>query len=332
MRRIGLFIGVLLCGWSATAAAQSHRVSLSVGRRAQSASDRVARLADRQILTVPGGARYGVEIVGRQVLKKNEESRKPVAVVLCDGPGLRPEYLTPILNRMAPDLQVVLITPKGVAPTWSTGEPVTAPTVASYRLDSLVADLAALADQLAMGEHGMRLVGCGYGGLVAARYAALHPVDKLVLVSPWPATGAGWQQALIARKARFKVQPTANLALTDSLRDGLAVDLFNPMLATRLTARTGESAVARTMATALGADYDLRPSLPKITAPPLLITVMSDWIGESSVAAYAAALTTVRRLDVPMAGHCPLEERPEIVLPQLRNFFEIDGIQTQKVE
>jgi pimeloyl-ACP methyl ester carboxylesterase len=138
----------------------------------------------------------------------------------------------------------------------------------NYRVDDLVADLAALADALAPGRR-LDLVGNSFGGLVALTFAAAHPerVGRLALIDAHDGT-EGWAD-----------QMTATLTLEGAARDDKIAVSFQSWLGrhserkrTRL-AKNAEALVERTTLIAdLRASPPLTPAaLAKVASPTLAL-------------------------------------------------------------
>ena len=121
-----------------------------------------------------------------------------------------------------------------------------------YRVDDLVADLAALLD--ALGVARADLVGNSFGGLVALAFAAAHParVSGLALIDAHDGT-AGWAQ-----------QMTATLSLKGDARDGKIAEGFQSWLgrhSERKRTRLAKNAEALVEGTTLVDDLRASPAL-----------------------------------------------------------------------
>jgi pimeloyl-ACP methyl ester carboxylesterase len=133
-----------------------------------------------------------------------------------------------------------------------------------YRVDDLVADLAALLDQLGVARAD--LVGNSFGGLIALAFAAAHParVSGVALIDAHDGT-EGWA-----------AQMTATLSLKGDARDGKIAENFQSWLgrhSERKRTRLAKNAEALVEGTSLIAD--LRASTPldltRIACPVLAL-------------------------------------------------------------
>jgi pimeloyl-ACP methyl ester carboxylesterase len=110
-----------------------------------------------------------------------------VLIAIHGGPGMSSDYMTS-LERLAGDqLAVVTYDQRGTGR--SSSPP---PDVANYTLDKYVADLDAVRETT--GREKVHLLGHSWGGIVALRYATVHPdrVETLILLG----SGAPSQQAV----------------------------------------------------------------------------------------------------------------------------------------
>lgn len=168
------------------------------------------------------------------------------------------------------------------------------------------------------------LVGFSLGAAVAATVAARHPelVRRLVLI-------AGWTHAEEPR-LRLGLRTWARLAATDPESFAAIGPLlaFDPAYLSEL----GQEGVAAMTATPPGPGavrqieldlrLDLRPLLPRITAPTLVIGCARDYLipVEHARALHAAIPgSTYAELD---AGHVVLHERPKEITALIRDFIE----------
>lgn len=146
-----------------------------------------------------GGVRTYVRMMG------DRETSKPPLVFLHTGPQIAHEYLPDPMRFLLPGRLLVFYDMRAAGRT-SFGTTGTATiTVARH-----VADLDAVIDFI--GIHAnfteVDLIGHGYGGGVAALYAAEHPerVSSLVLVTPYPANV--FQQAAQQAEIRARLSST----------------------------------------------------------------------------------------------------------------------------
>jgi proline iminopeptidase len=170
-------------------------------------------------------------------------------------------------------------------------------------------------------------LGHSHGGVVAAAYAAAHPdrVERLVLASTLARFAKEHEAAMEAGMEARRAEPwysDARAALDDEQAGRFETDEELGELAIRefpfYFARYGtpEQAYLDTLrdevpvADALilfnneiFTTFDLRPDLPKITAPTLVITGEDDFITGPACAADFASIPDVTTVVLPDSGH-----------------------------
>ncbi len=70
-----------------------------------------------------------------------------------------------------------------------------------------------------------------------------------------------------------------------------------------------------------GVASDLRPDLPRITAPTMIVHGLADRLIPVRHARAAAARIPNARLELLPAGHWPMRERPDLFWPLLEGFL-----------
>ncbi len=187
-----------------------------------------------------------------------------------------------------------------------------AATPGEYSVDLFANDLLGLADEI--GWSKFSVCGISVGGMTAARAAALAPerVEKLVVCSAsshmHPPPG-GWD-------ARAETARTIGLdALAASMVERMFSAEFratgNPHIDTLRTVflTTPREGYASTVAVLR--DTDLNDTLPKISAPTLIVTGKTDPLVPASAGIeFADGITGARHEEVD-AGHFPPVEVPE---------------------
>jgi proline iminopeptidase len=165
---------------------------------------------------------------------------------------------------------------------------------ASYTLDENVEDMEALRRHLGLGP--IVSIGTSYGGMVAMAHAARYPeaVSHLVLIVT--ASHGGFiprAQAIVRERGTAEQQAVCEkvwagaFQSAEEMRHYYAV--MGPMYALSHDAVAGEAGRARTIHSpeplnrAFGPEgflrrFDLRPELPRITAPTLVLAGRHDWI------------------------------------------------------
>jgi 3-oxoadipate enol-lactonase len=183
-----------------------------------------------------------------------------------------------------------------------------------YAIDDLGADLLALLDDLGVARA--HLCGLSLGGLVSAWVAAHDParVDRLVLCCTTACFGP--PQAWRDRAATVRAEGTGAVA------DAVAARWFTPGWADR---HPGELRTMRDMIAAtppsgyawcceVVADTDLRPQLPAIAAPTLVIAAAEDpAVSVAQARELASGIAGARLETIEDAAHLANVERPDEV-------------------
>jgi pimeloyl-ACP methyl ester carboxylesterase len=253
-----------------------------------------------------------------RTLSYRREGSGPLLVCHPGGPGFSARYFGDLAG-LGSAFTLVMLNPRG-----SEGSDRPADTRA-YETADYVSDLDELREHL--GLERMHLLGHSHGGVVAAAYAAAHPerVERLVLASTL-ARFAAEQEAVMAAamdaKAAEPWYADARAALeeeqagrfeTDEELGELAIREF-PFYFARygaaeeayLDTLRGEVPVADALLlfnNEIFTTFDLRPDLPKITAPTLVITGEDDFITGPVCAADFASIPQVTTVLLPNCGH-----------------------------
>jgi len=253
-----------------------------------------------------------------RTLSYRAEGSGPVLVCHPGGPGFSSRYFGDLAG-LGERFTLVLLNPRG-------SEGSDRPTdTRAYRTEDYVSDLEELRAHL--GLERMLLLAHSHGGVVAQAYAAAHPdrVEKLVLASTL-ARFAGEQQ--VAMEARMKSKSDepwhddALAALDDEQEGRFETDeelaelvmrefpfyfaTFGDVERAYLETLRGETLVADALLLfnrEIFTTFDLRPELPKITAPTLVITGEDDFITGPVCAADFVAIPDVRTVLLPGSGH-----------------------------
>ena len=267
----------------------------------------------------------GVSIFERRV------GNGPPTVVLHGGPGAHHDYLLPGFDGLIPGRELIYYDQRGGGRS-----PVSRDIPVGWR--EQVADLEELRSQ--WGIEQLNLAGYSWGALLALLYAVEFPdrVARLALISPAPA----WREARQQFEQRFQERnlspelQSQRAALRGSgLRerdpDQYAQRLFelsvspyfyDPAQARNLTPFRVTGRTQQEVWSSLG-DYDLRPALPGLTIPTIVLH------GENDVIPADASLTLARLLKadfhlLPRCGHVPYVEAYDQFVMLLHGFLPAD--------
>jgi proline iminopeptidase len=271
-----------------------------------------------------------------RTLSYRREGSGPVLVCHPGGPGFSARYFDDLAGLGA-SFDLVLLNPRG---TEGSDRPADA---RAYQIEDYVSDVDELRGQL--GLERMLLLGHSHGGVVAQAYAAAHPdrVEQLVLASTL-ARFADEQRAAMEAGMRSKEgEPwyeDALAALEDEQEGRFETDRELAELAFRefplYFARFGDPERAYLkllrdeipVADALllfnkeiFGTFDVRPQLPRITAPTLVITGEDDFITGPVCAADFASIPDVRTVLLPDCGHFVFVEARDRFRAELEAFL-----------
>lgn len=193
------------------------------------------------------------------------------------------------------------------------------------------------------------LIGGSYYGALVALYAARHPqhVDKVVMLGPMTIEQDAW--------AKFQMEHLGgevHTALTALLRRGPQDgDLesycreYYAIAARRLFADPEKAAayepgycdLPNEQPTSLldwvgdlfetMESWDFRHEAARVEAPVLVIQGLQDQqVPPEGVQVWAETLPHARLLEVPETGHLPLEESPDVVIPEIEAFLSTEPV------
>jgi proline iminopeptidase len=254
----------------------------------------------------------------------------PPTVVLHGGPGAHHDYLLPAMDALARDRTLVYYDQRGGGRS-----PVERSVAVGWR--EQVADLEALRNVWKLDR--LTLLGYSWGGLLAVLYATEFPnrVSQLALVAPAPAWRAAreeFEQAF-AERTRGAALEAERRALRESglnaqdpeyyrqrlFELSVAAYFYDPNRARDLTPFRVTNRTEHEVWASLG-DYDLRPQLPQLAIPAIVLH------GEHDVIPAAASRTLAEALDaefhlLPDCGHAPFIEAFEQFVTLLDAFLPL---------
>lgn len=247
-------------------------------------------------------------------------------VLLSGGPGFSPDYLRPIVDKLADKYQFILLHQRGTGK--SSG-------ATSLQLPKLVEDLEELRQTL--GEPKLVLAGHSFGGIVSMMYAREHPdrTGMLVLIDSGGPTlkslmkfnanlesrfTAEEKAAIAEWTARKKDDPArAVLEITKAKTAAYFADrskaklLTDPMTTESFRDATFWAIVPQMMA------LDLRAGLEKVQAPVLVIHGKQDPLESAQEVHETFPGSELVMLDD--AGHFPWLEQPDKFYEKLDGFL-----------
>ncbi|MEB3292337.1 MAG: alpha/beta fold hydrolase [Synechococcales bacterium] len=261
---------------------------------------------------------------------------KPVAFLLHGGPGADHSSYKPLFSAIADRMQLVYVDHRGQGRS-ARGNPTT------YTLDNNVADLEALRQYL--GLERILLVGGSYGGMVAQAYAARYPqaLSHLIIY----ATAASHEflpraQQFLATYGTEAQQAIATYLWNGNFETEAQLQEYFQQLAPLYSCRsrthpdqanapnTSPSGLDRTILSvdainqAFGGflrRFDLRPELPQIQAPTLVMAAEYDWICPPDFSVEIANLIPQAQLRIfENSGHLIRVDQPEALLSAIVEF------------
>ena len=281
----------------------------------------------------------GLETRDGRSLAYRRTGEGPVLVCHGGGPGFSSLYLGDLAG-LGDELELVLLDPRG------TGGSTKPSDSRAYAIEDYVSDLEELREHLGLAR--MQLFGHSHGGIVAIAYAARHPerVERLILANSLARFSPEQEAAMAAAVEAHAAEPwyeDARAALeaeeagefeTDEELAELSLSEF-PFYFARYGDKE-RAYVAMLVADKPNADalrlfnqdqvptFDLRPELPQIAAPTLVITGEQDFItGPLSAAELSEAIAIVETVLIPGCGHFSFVEAPEAFRDSLLAFLGV---------
>jgi proline iminopeptidase len=255
---------------------------------------------------------------------------KPVAFVIHGGPGGDHSSFKGPLAPLSERMQLVYFDHRGQGRS-ARGDPT------KYILDENVEDMEALRLHLGLGP--IVSIGTSYGGMVAQAHAARYPssVSHLILVVTAAHGGFISRAQQIVRERGTPEQRIACDALwRGEISDAAALRRFyevmgplysirhDPAAASRGHLRTIHEAEPLNRAFAPSGflrTFDLRPELPRITAPTLVIAGRHDWICPPEFSEEIARLIPRAELRIfEGSSHSVRADEPQALIDAIAGF------------
>jgi len=265
----------------------------------------------------------------------------PTLVCHPGGPGFSSLYLSN-LGGLDEHLELVLLNPRGTGGSDDASDP------SGYTIADYASDVEELRDHL--GLERLLLLGHSHGGVVAIEYAATHPdrVERLILANTLPRHGpeqaTAMQQGVEARRDQpWYDEAVAALQAEEQgdFRDGAELmDLCRRMMPLYY-AEYGEAErrhVASLADDSLSVDatrlwekeiyerFDMRPRLPALTMPTLVLTGEQDFItGPVCSTELAEGIPAAETAVLPGVGHMTFVEAPEEFGDAVLSFLGVEA-------
>ncbi|HZS85529.1 MAG TPA: alpha/beta fold hydrolase [Stellaceae bacterium] len=254
---------------------------------------------------------------------------RPVAFVIHGGPGGDHSSFKPALAPLAERMQLVYFDHRGQGRS-GRGDP------ARYTLDENVEDMEALRRHLGLGP--IVSIGTSYGGMVAMAHAARYPdaVSHLILVVT--AAHSGFierAKEIVAERGTAEQRQLCETLWAGAFRDEEELRhyyaVMGPLYSRKHDAAAAAAATARTIYNpealnrAFGGflrAFDLRPELPRITAPTLVLAGRHDWICPPEFSEEIARLIPRAELRIfEESSHSIRADEPQAFLDAVKGFI-----------
>jgi pimeloyl-ACP methyl ester carboxylesterase len=245
-----------------------------------------------------------------------------VLIAIHGGPGMSSDYMTS-LERLAGDqLAVVTYDQRGTGR--SSSPP---PDVAAYTLDKYVADLDAIREVIS--REKVHLLGHSWGGIVALRYATVHPerVETLILMgSGAPSREALEEGEMHMAQSRARLQDQGIIPRTiETLDDVLPGYFSDPTfpIPEELRYLHYSPTAEKLTREALG-QFDFSDQVGQLEHPVLLLYGKDDPFGLAMAEATRAALShaAVEFVLLEDCGHF-WQECPDRFFSHVKQFLDL---------
>jgi poly(3-hydroxyalkanoate) depolymerase len=250
----------------------------------------------------------------RVAVRPGDASRTPL--LLMNGIGARLETFEPLLEHLDPSLGVIRFDAPGIGGSALPARP--------YRFRTLAGTLAALLDQLGVGE--VDVLGISWGGALAQQFAfsQRRRCRRVVLV----ATGSGavmvpGSPRVLGRMAtprRYRDREFM-LEVAPEIYGGTARTSPRTMRELVDAFEGGGQRRAYALQLLAGVGWTSVGFLPLLTQPVLVLTGDDDPIIPVVNGRLLAALTRRSRLEIYHGGHIELAANPGLLAPSIERFL-----------
>jgi proline iminopeptidase len=278
------------------------------------------------------GTRIYFDVEGMGLVPDGPVMRaRPAAMVIHGGPGSDHTGFKPGFSPLAARLQLIYFDHRGQGRS-DPADP------ATYSLDENVEDMEALRRHLGLGP--IVSIGTSYGGMVAMAHAARHPdaVSHLVLIVT--AAHGGFiprAQALVRDRGTAEQQSVCEKLWEGAFRSAEEMrhyySVMGPMYARRHDDAAAQAGRLRTIhspealnrafgPTGFLRTFDLRPELPRIAVPTLVLAGRHDWICPPEYSEEIASLIPHADLRVfEHSSHSIRSDEPEAMVDAILGFL-----------
>jgi len=265
----------------------------------------------------------------------------PTLVCHPGGPGFSSLYLSN-LGGLDEHLELVLFNPRGTGGSDEAADP------GGYTNADYASDVEELREHL--GLERLLLLGHSHGGVAAIEYAAGHPerVERLILANTLPRHGpeqaTAMQQGVEARRDQpWYEEAVAALQAEEQgdFQDGAELMELSRRMMPLYYAEYGEAErghvasladdalcvdATRLWETEIFEHFDMRPLLPKLTMPTLVLTGEQDFItGPVCSAELGEGISGAEVVVLPGVGHMTFVEAPERFSNAVLSFLGIEA-------
>ena len=276
------------------------------------------------------GTRLYFDVEGSGYVPIGERMKHhPVLFAIHGGPGSDHSDFKPWLSPLAEHLQIVYLDQRCNGQSERVDP-------ATCSMEQLAEDIEALRLYLGLGR--IHLLGHSFGGMVAQVFATRYPesLDKLLLVNTAPSKEFYPAALEFARRVATPEQ----LATIPELFEGRVQDeeslvrwwdinysLYFYRRDERLMFETGNRPIgcleiANYTFKHFMPNYDVRPQLPSVHTPTLIVAARHDWITPVSQAEEMHRLLPNSRLAVfEESGHMPFIEEQEAFIARVLEFL-----------
>ena len=280
----------------------------------------------------PDGATLSYEVVEPQ-----SPAGEAISTLVCHpgGPGMSAGCFGDLAGTGSGRIRLVLFNPRGTGAS-------TPPVDGRYELEDYASDLEALRGHL--GLERLDLLGHSHGGFVGMVYALSHPerLRRLVLLCTAPRfspqlreeaeqalaahSGQAWfEDAVAAQRQRqaggFETPAQLAALYAREVRLWFANDAAAEELAAALRREVPDQEALGYFNTHLAPTYDMRPRLPEIRVPTLILNGAADFFGPLVSARELSAIPGSKAVVMPGAGHFPFLDAPEDFRRELEAFL-----------